>query len=117
MQAVAGLIGAAGVMLAAAAAHKGGGDLTAIAATFAVLHAGAIIALTGVVLAGSRAGSGFLVGAAAMAVGTVLFSGDLALIGLAGLRPWPQSAPVGGTILVLAWLVVAGSALVRVFTA
>ena len=111
------MIGAAGVTLAAAAAHKGGGDLTTIAATFAVLHAGAIIALTAVVLAGSRAGSGFLVGAAAMAVGTVLFSGDLALIGLAGLRPWPQAAPVGGTILIVAWLVVAGSALIRVFRA
>lgn len=113
LQAVAGLVGAAGVMLAAAAAHKGGGDLTAIAATFAILHAGAICALTGVSLAVPRAAPALLAAGAIMAVGTVLFSGDLALGGLFALHPWPQAAPVGGTALIVAWLAVAGSAAVR----
>ena len=101
-------MGAAGVMLAAAAAHAGGGSLTMIAATFAILHAGNVVALTGVATrpAPSR---GLTVAALLMVLGTVLFSGDLALIGLFGLRPLPVAAPTGGTILILAWVLVAVS--------
>ncbi len=111
VQAAAGLVGAAGVALAAAAAHKGGGDLTAVAATFAILHAGAMVALTGSALAGS--GAVLVVAAGLMGIGTALFSGDLALVGLFGSRPWPQAAPLGGVLLILAWVGVATSAALR----
>ena len=102
----AGLLGAAGVGLAAASAHHGGGDITAIGATFALLHAAAILALTGVAAVRPGLAAGLLVAAGAMTFGTALFSGDLALAGLADWRPWPQAAPIGGTVLIAAWLAV-----------
>ncbi len=108
LRTAAGLLGAAGVMLAAAAAHAGGGGVTMIAATFAILHAGVVIALTGVSI-GSVPHGGWTLAALLMVIGSVLFSGDLALIGLFGQRPLPMAAPTGGTILILAWLLVAVS--------
>lgn len=113
VQAAAGLVGAAGVALAAAAAHTGGGNLTALAATFAILHAGVVLALSIGALAVPGTAVGLITVAASMLVGVVLFSGDLALIGLANEKPWPHAAPVGGTILILAWTLLAVLAVVR----
>ncbi len=105
MQASAGLLGACGVALAAAGAHRGGGELTAIAANFAILHAGAALGLSALVSQARRGGSWVLLSAGLMLIGTILFSGDLALAGLFGLRPWPLAAPLGGTTLIVAWLI------------
>ena len=44
------------------------------------------------------------------ALGTVLFSGSIYLIVLAGIRLGP-TAPAGGLLLIAAWLLLAGSAL------
>ncbi len=38
-----------------------------------------------------------------IALGTVLFSSDLALAGLLDRRPWPQAAPLGGLLLIAGW--------------
>ena len=46
-----------------------------------------------------------------MAVGVLLFSGAVAL-GSFELRPVPMAAPTGGTVLILAWLVLAVATLV-----
>ena len=70
---VSGLMGAAGVGLAAWAAHRGGGDMLMTAALFLILHAGAV---AGIALAArSRLP---LAAASALAWGATLFSGDLA---------------------------------------
>ena len=107
LQAGAGLLGASGVALSAAAAHKGGGELTAIAATMAILHAGSVLAITALVGLASSGAVWLLCEAALMVLGTILFSGDLALAALAGLHPWPSAAPFGGGMLILAWTALA----------
>jgi uncharacterized membrane protein YgdD (TMEM256/DUF423 family) len=104
MQALAGLLGACGVAVAAAGAHRGGGHLTDTASTFMLIHAVAVLAITFHWLDSRLRGAEWLVTAAAMLLGCALFSGDLALSGLAGLRPWPSAAPIGGTLMLAGWV-------------
>jgi uncharacterized membrane protein YgdD (TMEM256/DUF423 family) len=42
-----------------------------------------------------------------MILGTLLFSGDVALRAVTGERLFANAAPIGGTILILAWLMLA----------
>jgi uncharacterized membrane protein YgdD (TMEM256/DUF423 family) len=104
--ALAGLYGAAGVGLAAWAAHRSGGERLMTAALFLILHAGPLAAVG---LAAPR--RALLLAASALALGAFLFSGDLALSLLAGLRPWPMAAPAGGMLLIAGWLWLAAAAL------
>ena len=94
--ALAGLMGAAGVALAARAAHGGEASL-ASAAQFLVIHAAAVAGLAG---RGRRIGAAALV----LALGTCLFSADLALRALAGTRLFALAAPAGGLLMILGWL-------------
>lgn len=102
----AGLAGAAGVGLSAVQAHTGGA-FTGTAATMLLVHAPAILAIglfgrnTVLRLAGL-----------VLVVGLVLFCGDLLAHDFLGHRLFPFAAPTGGTLLILAWLGVACSALV-----
>jgi uncharacterized membrane protein YgdD (TMEM256/DUF423 family) len=98
-----GLAGAAGVGLSAAAAHAGGVNL-GTAASFLLAHAPALLVVG--LLGGRMAAAG----AYGLAGGLLLFCGDLVLRDLAGHRLFPFAAPAGGTLLIAAWLVVAGSA-------
>ena len=108
LQVLAGLLGAGGVAVAAAAAHHGGGDITAIAANMMLIHAGAVIAVTTAVRS-SAGRKSLILSAALLLLGTALFSGELALAGLTGLRPWPFAAPLGGSMMIVGWLAVAAS--------
>ncbi|MEO9614645.1 MAG: DUF423 domain-containing protein [Nitratireductor sp.] len=101
----AGLTGAAGVALSAAAAHAGGGNV-ATAAQFLLFHAPALLAL-GLL---ARARLSHAAGIALLA-GLMLFSGDLLMRHYAGIRLFAMAAPAGGTLMILGWLGVAGSAL------
>ena len=106
----AGLLGAAGVALLAAAAHAGGDNLPT-AAGFILAHAPVLLAVG---LAGGLAGGRAHAGAAlAILAGVALFAGDLILRDLAGTRLFPMAAPTGGTLTILGWLTVAASALTR----
>jgi len=99
-----GLAGAAGVALSAYAVHAGGGNL-GTAAQFLLFHAPALLA------AGLFARNRLLTLAALfLALGVALFAGDLVLRDMAGYRLFPMAAPVGGSLMLLAWLAVAGSA-------
>jgi uncharacterized membrane protein YgdD (TMEM256/DUF423 family) len=100
---IAGLAGAAGVALSAAAAHAGGQNLQT-AATFLLVHAPALLGMA--LLAGRTAKVGGLV----LAAGLVLFCGDLLARDFLGGRLFPYSAPAGGLLLIGGWLVVAASA-------
>lgn len=109
---LAGLMGAAGVVLAAAGAHgaKAGMGLDS-AAYLLLIHTCAVIAVAvatrnGLTMRplGIAASAGFVIGAA-------LFAGDLSLRAFAGHRLFPMAAPTGGTIMILAWLAVAIAAL------
>ena len=97
------LYGAAGVALAAAAAHHGASPLVATAASFLLVHAAAIVALS----AAARSGLLLNLAASLLALGAALFSGELELHGLASLQPLPMAAPTGGVLLIAGWLVAA----------
>ena len=109
--ACAGVLGGAGVAVAAAGAHLAGGDLARTAADFLMIHAAVILA--GSVLAALRQRTHVLLGMALglLTLGSILFSGELALASLAGLRPVPLAAPVGGSCLILGWVALTAFAL------
>jgi uncharacterized membrane protein YgdD (TMEM256/DUF423 family) len=109
--ALAGLMGACGVMLAAGAAHLADAARLGAASSMLLFHACAVlgsVALTerGVVHAriGLAAAIGFVVAAS-------LFAADLSLRQYAGHGLFPMAAPTGGTLLIASWLVLALSAL------
>ena len=85
----AGLAGAAGVALGAAAAHRVDDPGLATAAQMLVLHAAAVL----------------LIG------GALLFAGDIALRGFTGNRLFPMAAPIGGSTMIGGWVVLAIAAL------
>ncbi|MDR3476037.1 MAG: DUF423 domain-containing protein [Devosia sp.] len=103
--ALAGLCGATGVGLAAAASHGGSADL-AIAANFLLFHAPVLIGLS--LLPRSR---WVLASAAVMIVGLALFAGDLTVRSYLAHALFTMAAPLGGTALILGWLLLAATAL------
>jgi len=107
---LAGIMGADGVILAAAAAHQGDATRLMPASSMLLFHATAILAV--VALAergiihfkiGIAAGFGFVIAAA-------LFSGDLTMRQYAGHSLFPLAAPTGGTLLIVSWLLLAVAA-------
>jgi uncharacterized membrane protein YgdD (TMEM256/DUF423 family) len=100
----AGIAGAAGVALSAAAAHRGGANL-ATAATIMLVHAPALL---GLALFSNRLARG---GAYVMIAGLIMFCGDLLSRDFTGVRLFPNAAPIGGILLIAGWLAVAASAL------
>lgn len=101
---LAGITGAAGVGLSAWAAHAAGQDAET-AARFLLIHAPAFLGLAA--LSGNRLR---LAAGLALALGLVLFSGDLLMREIAGHRLFPMAAPSGGILMILGWLLVAVSA-------
>ncbi|MGB6326183.1 MAG: DUF423 domain-containing protein [Methylocella sp.] len=110
--AAAGLTGAGGIILAAAAAHGVPDPRLQTAASFLLLHAAATLALCGLALAVPRRGIWFLGAAGFFLSGSLLFGGDLAARALAGTRLFPMAAPLGGTILIFGWAFVTVAALI-----
>lgn len=102
--ALAGLMGAGGIMLAAAGAHAAPGAGLESAAYMLLFHATAIIGAAALVQQGALWRPLALVVLAAWVIGAVLFSGDIALRAFAGHRLFPMAAPSGGIILILGWL-------------
>ena len=107
---LAAVMGADGVMLAAASAHQPDATRLASASSMLLFHALAVLAT--VALAersvihpriGMAAALGFVVAAA-------LFAGDLTLRQYAGHGLFPMAAPTGGTLLIASWLALAVSA-------
>jgi uncharacterized membrane protein YgdD (TMEM256/DUF423 family) len=110
LAALACLMGAAGVILAAAAAHgEGDGGLARTAAQFLILHAAALLGVAALLpqIAGERLRRVLLVCSFGLGGAAILFSGDLAARALAGGRLFPFAAPIGGTGLILFWLALA----------
>jgi uncharacterized membrane protein YgdD (TMEM256/DUF423 family) len=109
--ACAGLMGAGGVILAAAAAHTGDASLLLPASTMLLFHACALLGTVALAERGvihSRIG---LIAAVGFVVAATLFSGDLAMRQLTGDRLFPFAAPTGGTLLIASWLVLSVGAL------
>lgn len=103
---LAGLMGAAGVALAAASAHGGDASRLASASAMLLFHATAILAGVALLERGVLRGGIGLVAAFGFVLGTVLFAGDLTLRQYAGHSLFPFAAPTGGTVTILSWLAV-----------
>jgi uncharacterized membrane protein YgdD (TMEM256/DUF423 family) len=103
---LAGIAGAAGVALAAVAAHKVESPALASAATLLMIHATAAVAVAGLSLRLAAAGW-WIATAALMLISVGLFSGAIALRTLTSMSLFPGAAPVGGSLLILAWILVA----------
>lgn len=109
--ALAGLMGACGVVLTAASAHGKPGTGLDSAGYLLLLHAAAVIAAavaarSGLVLRplATIALFGFVLGAG-------LFAADVAARAYLGHRLFPMAAPTGGTILIVSWIVLSAAAL------
>ncbi|MBZ9993190.1 MULTISPECIES: DUF423 domain-containing protein [unclassified Mesorhizobium] len=100
-----GLVGAAGVALSAAAAHRGGA-FTGTAASFLLMHAPVFLAIG---LAGAN--RWLRIASLILLAGLLLFAGDLLARDFWGSRLFPMSAPIGGTLLIAGWLAIAISAI------
>ncbi|SED80469.1 DUF423 domain-containing protein [Bradyrhizobium erythrophlei] len=108
---LAAIMGACGVILAAAAAHLPDASRLAAASSMLLFHATAVIATIAVaeraiihLKLGVVAAAGFVIAAS-------LFAGDLTLRQYGGHGLFPMAAPSGGTLLILSWLALAVSAM------
>src|ERR1700722_16373870 len=102
---VAALLGVAGVALAALSTHADGGELGRTAAQFLILHAGVLIGVTAHArVTDRRTARALLVAGGALALGTLVFSGDLTMRAFAGARLFPMAAPTGGSLMILSWI-------------
>lgn len=109
---LAGLMGAAGVVLAALAAHSAPGAGLDGASQMLLIHAVAILGTSALMsvdrvweVAAGLAILGWILGGA-------LFAGDVSLRAFTGHRLFPMAAPTGGTLLIAAWLIFALAAVV-----
>jgi uncharacterized membrane protein YgdD (TMEM256/DUF423 family) len=102
--ALAGLMGAAGVVLLAAGAHAAPGAGLDGAGQMLLFHAAAVIGAAVALHQGLLLRPLALAAAIGLVVGAALFSGDIALKALAGHRLFPFAAPTGGVISIASWL-------------
>jgi uncharacterized membrane protein YgdD (TMEM256/DUF423 family) len=108
---LAGLMGAGGVVLAAAGAHAAPGAGLDSAAYMLLFHAVAVIGTAALVQQGLLWRPLALAALAAWIVGSALFAGDIALRAFAGHRLFAMAAPSGGIILIAGWLIFAVAAI------
>src|SRR5258705_6341363 len=107
---LAAIMGADGVIVAAASAHQADAARLASASSMLLFHATAVLVIVALaergiihVRIGIAAAFGFVVAAA-------LFAGDLTLRQYAGHSLFPMAAPTGGTLLIVSWLTLAVAA-------
>jgi uncharacterized membrane protein YgdD (TMEM256/DUF423 family) len=107
---LAAVLGADGIILAAASAHQPDAARLASASSMLLFHATAVLAVVALtergllhVRIGIAAAWGFVVAAA-------LFAGDLTLRQYAGHSLFQFAAPTGGTLLIVSWLALAVAA-------
>ena len=101
---LAGVMGADGVLLAAASAHQGHATRLAAASSMLLFHACAVLAAVALAERGVIHVRIGLAAAFGFVIATALFSGDLSLRQYAGHGLFPMAAPTGGTLLIVSWL-------------
>jgi uncharacterized membrane protein YgdD (TMEM256/DUF423 family) len=107
---LAGIMGADGVILAAASAHQADASRLGAASSMLLFHACAVLATVALAeraLVHARIG---LAAAIGFVVAAALFAGDLTLRQYAGHGLFPMAAPTGGTLLIASWLALAVAA-------
>ncbi|WFU07934.1 DUF423 domain-containing protein [Rhizobium sp. CB3090] len=100
---VAGILGGAGVALAAAASHGGDTHFLGSASTMCLAHAPALLAL----YAGYDRIRTAPAAAVLLGLGTLIFAGDLVSRHFGGNSLFPLAAPTGGLGMIAGWAVVA----------
>lgn len=111
LTAIACCAGAAGVLESAAAAHGHSDPLLATSANFLILNAAASVAINAFGVSAARGSRCFLAAAFLLLAGGLLFCADLSFRALAGHRLFPFAAPIGGTTMIVGWIVAAVCAL------
>jgi uncharacterized membrane protein YgdD (TMEM256/DUF423 family) len=107
---LAAIMGADGVMLAAASAHQADAVRLASASSMLLFHASAVLATVALAeraIINARIG---LAAAFGFVIAAALFAGDLTLRQYAGHGLFPFAAPTGGTLLIVSWLALAVAA-------
>jgi uncharacterized membrane protein YgdD (TMEM256/DUF423 family) len=104
---LAGIMGADGVILAAASAHQPDASRLASASTMLLFHATAVLAVVALAERGVIHARIGIAAALGFVIATGLFAGDLTLRQYAGHGLFPMAAPTGGTLLIISWLALA----------
>ena len=107
---LAGVMGADGVILAAASAHQGDATRLLPASSMLLFHASAVLAAVALAERGVIHARIGLASAFGLVIAAGLFAGDLTLRHYAGHSLFPLAAPTGGTLLIVSWLLLAVAA-------
>ena len=107
----AGLMGAAGIALAAASAHGAPGSGLDSAGYLLLLHAASVVGGVALYHQSTLSRSAGLIALCGFVLGAALFAGDVAARAYIGTRLFPMAAPGGGIIMIAGWLVLALAAL------
>jgi uncharacterized membrane protein YgdD (TMEM256/DUF423 family) len=107
---LAAIMGADGVILAAASAHQPDATRLASASSMLLFHALAALAAVALTERGILHARIGMIAAWGFVVAATLFAGDLTLRQYAGHSLFPMAAPTGGTLLIASWIVLAVAA-------
>jgi uncharacterized membrane protein YgdD (TMEM256/DUF423 family) len=109
--ALAGLMGAAGIVLTAAGAHGKPGAGLDSAGYLLLVHALAVMGTVLLIRQGVVLRPLALIVVWGFVAGAALFAGDVAARAYLGGRLFPFAAPTGGLIMIASWLALAAAAL------
>jgi uncharacterized membrane protein YgdD (TMEM256/DUF423 family) len=107
---LAAIMGADGVILAAASAHQVDASQLGAASSMLLFHATAVLAVVALTERGVIDGRIGIAAAFGFVVAAALFATDLSLRQYAGHSLFPFAAPTGGTLLIVSWLALAVAA-------
>jgi uncharacterized membrane protein YgdD (TMEM256/DUF423 family) len=107
---LAGIMGADGVILAAASAHGADAARLGSASSMLLFHACAVLGTVALIERGVVHARIGMVAAWGFVIAAALFATDLTLRQYAGHSLFPMAAPTGGTLLILSWLALAMAA-------
>ncbi|HEY3796544.1 MAG TPA: DUF423 domain-containing protein [Bradyrhizobium sp.] len=107
---LAAVMGADGVILAAASAHQPDASRLLPASSMLLFHALAVLAVVALTERGILDRRIGIAAALGFVIAAVLFAADLTLRQYAGHSLFPFAAPTGGTLLIVSWLVLAVAA-------
>jgi uncharacterized membrane protein YgdD (TMEM256/DUF423 family) len=107
---LAAVMGADGIMLAAASAHQADATRLGPASSMLLFHATTVLGVVALAERGMIHARIGLVAAVGFVVAAALFAGDLTLRQYAGHALFPLAAPTGGTLLIASRLLLALSA-------
>jgi uncharacterized membrane protein YgdD (TMEM256/DUF423 family) len=107
---LAAMMGAGGVILAAASAHQADATRLGSASSMLLFHASAVLGTVALSERGAIHRQFGIAAACGFVIAATLFASDLTLRQYAGRILFPFAAPTGGTLLILSWLLLAVAA-------